>query len=128
MATLPRFFAHLPHARRSLRARSVAFAGFRAGGLISFFVSSSSRSPTGATIRCFFRTHRSATIHARRTARRSGWPVAVRRDPIHGWHSAAPVANRHSRLPTGCHRIQSAAGGLRGLIQALDGSGIGVMD
>jgi hypothetical protein len=128
MATLPRFFIHLPHARRSLRARSVAFAGFRAGGLISFFVSSSSRSPTGATIRCFFRTYRSAVTHAQRTARRSGWPIAIERDPVHGWCSAAPVANRHSRMPTGCGRIQSVAGGLRGLILALDGSGIGVMD
>ncbi len=128
MAALPRFFTHLPHAQRALRARSVAFAGFRAGGLISFFVSSSSRSPTGATIRCFFRSHSAAAIHARRTAHRGGWPVTIARDPVHGWHSAAPVSNRHSRMPTGCSRIQSVAGGLRGLILALDGSGIGVMD
>ncbi len=128
MATLPRFFDHLPHAQRALRARSVAFAGFRAGGLVSFFVSASSRCPTGATIRCFFRTHSAAIAHARRTAQRGGWPVSVGRHPIHGWHSAAPVANRHSKMPTGCNRIQPVAGGLRGLIQALDGSGIGVMD
>lgn len=126
--TIPRFFTHLPHAQRALRARSVAFAGFRAGGLRSFFVSSSSRSPTGATIRCFFRSHSSAAIHARRTAQRSGWPVAIERNPMHGWCSAAPVSNRHSKMPTGCGRIQSVAGGLRGLILALDGSGIGVMD
>lgn len=126
--TIPRFLTHLPHAQRALRARSVAFAAFRAGGLVSFFVAASQRSPTGATIRCYFRTYSSAAIHARRTAHRGGWPVAVAREPVHGWCSAAPVANRHSRMPTGCSRIQSVAGGLRGLIQALDGSGIGVMD
>lgn len=128
MAIIPRFADHLPHAQRALRARSVAFAAFRAGGLQSFLVTASHRSPTRATIRCYFRTHAAAAIHARRTAHRGGWPVAVARDPMRGWHSAAPVANRHSRMPTGCQWVQSVAGGLRGLIKALDGSGIGVMD
>ena len=127
MTTIPRFLVNLPHQQRALRARSVAFGAFRAGGFSSFILSSSSRCPTGATLRCFFSTRSAAQAHARRTARRGGWPVTVGHSP-HGWQSAAPVSNRHTRLPGGAGWVHSVKGGLRQMIQVIDGAGIGNMD
>ena len=109
----------------SFSVRSLVFSAFRAGGLRSVLLRTSTRARSGTVVVAVFACPVRAGGFARRWAGRLGLSVFVRRHPG-GFAVSVPVKLPHTRLPIGAGRLLPVSGGLRGLLSVLASSGLGV--
>lgn len=100
-------------------ARSLAWSGFRAGGLASVVVRPSSRAASGWVAVCSFRSPAAAASFARSWAARLGLAVAVRGRVC----VSVPVAPPPSRFPGAGRPVVPA--GVAGLARSLAAAGLG---
>jgi len=113
----------MPSKKNSIR--HLVFSAFRAGGLRSVLLRSSSRSRSGVVLVAVFGSSHRAAAFARRWAVRLGLGVFVRRHPG-GFAVSVPVVLPSSRPPLGFGQLLAVRGGVRGLVSLLGWSGLGV--
>lgn len=104
--------------------KNLTWRAFHCGGLKAIQYRSSQSSPSGAAFVAHFCYWQSARTFATRINHKASVPVKVKASPL-GFQVSVPAPRPYTQLPTIAGQLVSVRGGVLGLYQMLNTSGLG---